>query len=168
MDAQLSQLESRVRDLKFDYERYFIHDIKTEPLRKRDDVDRQIIKLSKVRFFKASQKFTFENIIARYVTMKTLWDKRIRELESSPSKKNADAQPAAVKADADRYRRVYDDYVKLLTSLNPSASVHTYENIKVMLESKHGELLTQYKCKDIEYKVEYANKKLKFKAIPKY
>ncbi|MGB9734774.1 MAG: MXAN_5187 C-terminal domain-containing protein [bacterium] len=166
IDAQLSLLEARIRDLKFDYDRYFTKDLKLEPVRKREDVERLILKLSKMNFVKASQRFTYENIISRYIALKTYWDKRLRTLETLSSKKPVET--VSEKVESDRYQQVYNDYVKLVTALNPSAKLVTYDNIKSTLDSKRSELIAQYKCKDVEFKVEIENKKLKFKAIPKY
>ncbi len=168
IDAQLSQLEARIRDLKFDYDRYFTKDIKLEPIRKREDVERLILKLSKIQFIKVSQKFTYENIISRFISLKAYWDKRLRLLESTLAKKSGEPMPASSPRETPRYQQVYNDYVRLVTSLNPSANINSYESIQKTLESKRNELLSQYKCKDIEFKVEYENKKLKFKAVPKY
>jgi hypothetical protein len=168
IDAQLSMLEARIRDLKFDYDRYFTKDIKLEPARKREDVERLILKLSKVHFVKVSQKFTYENIISRFISLKTFWDKRLRLLESALTKKPVEPMSASTQMESNRYQQVYNDYVRLVTSLNPSANINSYESIKKTLESKRNELLSQYKCKDVEFKVEYENKKLKFKAVPKY
>ncbi len=168
LDAQLSLLEARIRDLKFDYDRYFTKDIKLEPVRKREDVERLILKLSKIHFIKVSQKFTYENIISRFISLKAFWDKRLRLSESALIKKAGEPTPASAPRQTDGYQQVYHDYVSLVTSLNPSAKINSYESIKKTLESKRNELLSQYKCKDVEFKVEYEDKKLKFKAVPKY
>ena len=168
IDAQLSLLEARIRDLKFDYDRYFTKDIKLEPVRKREDVERLILKLSKIQFLKVSQKFTYENIISRFISLKAFWDKRLRLFESALIKKAGEPKPASAPGQTDGYQQVYHDYVSLVTSLNPSAKINSYESIKKTLESKRNELLSQYKCKDVEFKVEYEDKKLKFKAVPKY
>ncbi len=168
IDAQLSLLEARIRDLKFDYDRYFTRDIKLEPVRKREDVERMILKLSKIQLLKVSQRFTYENIISRFISMKAYWDKRLRMMESGLAKKTGEPGPVAQTSEPDGYHRVYDDYVKLITSLNPSARINSYESIRKTLDSKREELIAQYKCKDIEFKVEYEDKKLKFKAVPKF
>ncbi len=168
IDAQLSLLEARIRDLKFDYDRYFTKDIKLEPVRKREDVERMILRLSKMQFLKVSHRFTYENIISRFISLKTYWDKRLRMLEAGLAKRTGEPAPVPPVEEPDSYHRVYDDYVRLITSLNPSASVTSYESIRKTLESKRDELIAQYKCREIEFKVEYDNKKLKFKAVPKY
>ncbi len=167
-DSLLSLLEARIRDLKFDYDRYFTKDIKLEPVRKREDVERLILKLSKVHFIKVNQKFTYENIISRFISLKTYWDKKLRQIEAVSAKKTAEPQAGSTPAGTDSYRQVYRDYVNLVSSLNPSARISPYDTIKQTLDSKRKELLSQYKCRDIEFKVEYEGKKLKFKAIPKY
>lgn len=167
VDVLLSLLEARIRDLKFDYDRYFNKDIKREPVRKREDVERLIVKLSKSNFIKASQKFSYENIISRFISLKTFWDKRLRQLETMVKKAEETAEPDRQPL-SPSYRQVYTEYVDLVTALNPSAKISSYETIQQTLDSKRGELLRQYKCKDIEFKVEYEGKKLKFKAIPKF
>lgn len=166
IDAQLSLLESRIRDLKFDYDRYFTKDLKLEPLRKREDVERLILRLSKMNFVKASQRFTYENIISRYIALKTYWDKRLKTLEVFSSKRPA--EPVHEEFEQNKYQQVYNEYVKLVTAINPSAKLIAYDNIKKTLDAKRSELITQYKCKDVEFKVEIEDKKLKFKALPKY
>ncbi len=168
IDSLLSQLEARIRDLKFDYDRYFNKDLKLEPVRKRDDVDRLVIKASKIHFIKVNQKFTYENIISRLISLKSVWDKKLRLLESAPAKKTEAGAVTQPPAENETYKQVYGDYVKLVTSLNPSTKLTSYDAIKQTLESKRKELLKQYNCRDVEFKVEYEGKKLKFKAVPKY
>jgi hypothetical protein len=168
IDSELSLLEARIRDLKFDYDRYFTKDLKLEPARKRDDVERLILKMSKVHFIKVNQKFTYENIISRFISLKSYWDKKLRLLETGTAKKPETAPAPPPPVEHEPYKQVYDDYVKLVQSLNPSTKLTPYDAVRQSLESKRKELLQQYKCREIEFKVEYEGKKLKFKAVPKY
>ncbi len=169
IESQLSQLEARIRDLKFDYDRYFTKDLKLEPVRKKEDVERLILRLSKITFIKASQKFTYDNIIARFIALKNSWEKKLRLLEIGTAKKTEVAQAASPGNNGvDPYQRVYDEYVRIVTSLNSSAKLSPYDAVKQTLESKRRELMTQYRCRDVEFKVEYEGKKLKFKAVPRY
>jgi|YelNatPaOPRAMG01_1025707.scaffolds.fasta_scaffold03451_14 hypothetical protein len=168
VDALLSLLEARIRDLKFDYDRYFTKDLKLEPIRKREEVERLILRLSKMQFVKASQRFTYENIISRFISLKTYWDKQLRLRELASTKRTEDATIGSVKPFEEKYQQLYNDYVKLITTINPSAKLTPYDSIKNTLEAKRNELIAQYKCKDVEFKVELENKKLKFKAVPKY
>lgn len=168
IDSQLSLLEARIRDLKFDYDRYFTKDLKLEPVRKRDDVERLILKLSRIHFIKVNQKFTYENIISRFISLKSYWDKKLRLIEAGTAKKTETAPTPSPYVENEQYKQVYDEYVKLVKSLNPSTKLTSYDAIRQTLESKRKELLMQYKCKDVEFKVEYEGKKLKFKAVPKY
>ncbi|MCL4557137.1 MAG: hypothetical protein M1491_00610 [Deltaproteobacteria bacterium] len=169
IDSQLSQLEARIRDLKFDYDRYFTKDLKLEPIRKKEDVERLILRLSKINFFKANQKFTYENVISRFIALKSYWDKKLRLIEAGTAKRTEAAQSGSPEHTGDDpYRHVYDEYVRLVTSLNSTAKLSPYEAVRQTLESKRKELVTQYKCRDVEFKVEYEGKKLKFKAVPRY
>lgn len=168
VDALLSLLEARIRDLKFDYDRYFTKDLKLEPIRKREEVERLILKLSKMQFVKVSQKFTYENIISRFISLKAYWEKQLRLRELASTKRTAETPSESDKSSEDKYQQLYDNYVKLATTINPSAKLTSYDSIKNTLEAKRSELISQYNCKDVEFKVELENKKLKFKAIPKY
>jgi len=168
INTQLSLLEARIRDLKLSYDRYFTRDLKLEPVRKKEDVERLILKLSKIHFVKVNQKFTYENIISRFISLKSYWYKRLRTLESAAAKKPQEVKTPVSSPEVGDYKQVYNNYIKLVTSLNPAAKITPYETIRQTLEKKRRELVTQYKCEDVEFRVECEGKKLKFKAIPRY
>ncbi len=172
IDEQLRLLQIKMQDLKFDYERYFAKDLKLEPVRKREDIDRILVKFSQMHFIKASQKFTYENIISKFVALKRYWDNRSKMLELSKIKKE-EGMPVKSndhnnRMEKEQYRDVYDEYLKLISLRSPSLKPLSYNALKATLETKRAQLVAQYNCKDIEFKVDFENSKLKFKAVPKY
>ena len=82
LDVELQELERRLERLRALYEQYFIGIEKLEPSVPRQDVDRRISALRKIKINNTARRFRLQNIIQRYNTFQQYWLRTCREIEN--------------------------------------------------------------------------------------
>lgn len=81
IEADIARLESRIRQLKVQYDMFFNGAIQREPYELRADVERLIKRYSNAPIRKYAQRFHFNSLVSRFNSLSELWSKTVRTLE---------------------------------------------------------------------------------------
>jgi hypothetical protein len=80
-EDELRELDRKVKQLKLDYERYFLGTRPREPLLQRSEVDRLIIIYANTPIQNTALRFKLNSICSRYQALKRQWTETLRKIE---------------------------------------------------------------------------------------
>jgi hypothetical protein len=80
-EEELRDLDRKVKQLRVDYERYFLGTRPREPILLRGDVEKQVVILANQAILNTALRFKFQSICARYQAMKRQWNEVLRRIE---------------------------------------------------------------------------------------
>ena len=80
-DEDLRELDRKVKQLKLDYERYFLGTRPREPVLQRSEVDKLIVIYSNTPIQNTALRFKFNSICSRYQALKRQWTETLRKIE---------------------------------------------------------------------------------------
>ena len=86
IDADLAELDQKIKRLRIEYEQYFRGTKPREPIVLKGEVQRFIQKYVNEPPRNSMQKFKFNTLCARYQAFRTLWGRTLREIEAGTYK----------------------------------------------------------------------------------
>ena len=82
IEDELRDLDRKIKQLKLDYERYFLGTRPREPFLLRSDVQKTISVTSNNAIQNTAMRFKFNSICARFHALKRQWDETLRKIEA--------------------------------------------------------------------------------------
>jgi hypothetical protein len=79
---ELQILDARVKQLKLDYEQYFLGSRPREPQQLRAEVQKLIVQYSSTPIQNTALRFRFNSIHSRFQSFKRQWDSTLRQIEN--------------------------------------------------------------------------------------
>ncbi len=212
LEGEVGKLEEELEELKAKYEQYFLGVERKEPVRRREELRKRVLRVKEAFTRNTGLKFRVQSLHARYLSYERLWLRSAREKEEGTYHRDlfkarlrakheelapkppeaaagnaATAKPAAASgpklakppakgpppgaapgemSDA-RMRELYIAYVAAKKSCNEDVSRLTYDAVAKTVSKQIPELMTRFKAKTVEFKVEVKGGKAILKAIPK-
>ena len=80
-DEDMRELDRKVKQLKLDYERYFLGTRPREPMLQKSEVDKLIVVYSNSAIQNTALRFKFNSICSRYQALKRQWMETLRKIE---------------------------------------------------------------------------------------
>jgi hypothetical protein len=87
-EALISELETKLERLRALYDQYFMGFEKIEPLVQRKDFDRRVYLLRREQMRNTALRFRFNQLVARYNTLATHWQRIVRQIENGTYKRD--------------------------------------------------------------------------------
>lgn len=82
--------DSKLTQLKIDYEKYFMRIHKTEPLKLKGDVDRIVYQYHGRLISNTALKFRFNSLVSKYNSFKMYWTRVLRAIEEGKYERRAE------------------------------------------------------------------------------
>jgi hypothetical protein len=176
-----------MRQLKINYDKYFMGIELIEPMKERDDLGRFVRELTQVLIRSTAQKYRFRTLKARSVSLNQYIQRNMVQIERGThpkmkfranlaerrqgemSDRLAERQEARAgkrnREDA-AFRRVFDSYMNARESAGLSSDM-SFESVQDRLRKQVREVKSRYQCKSVIFRVVSEDGKVKLKAIPK-
>jgi hypothetical protein len=158
-EEDLRELDRKVKQLKLDYERYFIGTRPREPILQRSEVDRLIVIHSNTAIQNTALRFKFNSICSRYQALRRQWTETLRKIEqgtyerhrfkadlherkrrTSPQAESAGSEPSAAESDLfSEYRDARLACGQGIQSLSPEKFEHLLEKQRAALRERYGD-----------------------------
>jgi len=177
MEERVKILESDIQRLKTQYDQFFLGVQKIPPEKLARDVAREIRLLSTANVTNTATKFRIQQVVSRYNTFLSYWQRNLRDIEDGrvPRRKGAAADPtgsngdviAISSPDVDReqmdrlFRALNREYRRIGSDTAPEMSM-----IRRMVQKQTADLKKKYGCQKVAYKVVSEEGKVKIKASP--
>ena len=178
---ELVVLDNKLKQLKFEYEQYFMGSRPREPVLLRGDVQKIVAKYSNVGIQNTALRFKFNNICSRLFTMRRQWDEIVRKIEAGTYSRHvfkarlhereetAAPQPSAPPARNETTEGgsdLFEAYRKAKGSCGEDVSALSRDKLDQQLERQRAAIRAKTGCEDVRFRVVVEDGKAKVKATP--
>lgn len=182
-ETDLQMLDVKLKQLRMEYEQYFLGARKREPQLLRGEVNKVVAYYANAPIRNTALRFLFNNLRARYFTLKRLWDDTCRKIEEGTyqrhlfqaelhereraQKRNRKAgtakptDPAASPEDA-----LFDAYVGARTGTGQGAAGLTKEKFAALLKQQEDAIRAKFGAAKVSFRVVVEDGRAKLKATP--
>jgi len=185
IEEDLTLLDARLKQLRTEYEQYFMGARKREPQLVRGEVQKIITFYANVPIRNTGHRFKFNNLRARYFAFKRHWDETQRkieegtydkhrfqadlhererqldhELEAPPRKKGE----AASKGGGNDLDQLYDSWIEARAATGQPTAGLTREKLAAQLEQQTKTIRERFGAAEVRFRVVVEDGKAKLKA----
>lgn len=182
LDEQLKRLEDDVRRLKIEFDVFFNGGTRRAPFDTKSRVESAIKRLSEDRAMKFSQRFYYNTIVSRYVTLRELWRRTFQEREEGPSRGRVmpvTTPPPPTEAprfspvqiafasgqEVEDAKRLYEHLVAAKNQCGEINNV-SFDQFQHLIATRTVQLREKMNCRKVAYEVTVEDGLVKFKARP--
>jgi hypothetical protein len=80
-ERELRLLETELRRLEAEYNKFFAGRLRKQPIKARDRVEALVRKYDRAHITNLGDRFRFQTLQLRFVSLKNLWDRGVRAIE---------------------------------------------------------------------------------------
>lgn len=179
-------LDNKIKQLKFEYEQYFMGGRPREPVMLRGDVQKLVARYANVGIPNTALRFKFNNLCARYYALRRHWDSVLKQIEEGTYKphlfkaklherergvQGEAPAPAAASARAagettEGGTDLFEAYCKARRSCGDDPSGLSREKLDQLVARQRAEIQKRYGCQEVRFRVVVEAGKAKLKATP--
>jgi hypothetical protein len=180
---ELRVFDTKLKQLSFQYEQYFLGSRPREPIQLRAEVQKVVSRYSNVGIQNTSLRFKFNNLCARFFTLRRHWDEVLRKIEqgtyerqifranlrgrSAGSEEPRDGRRGADREDpGESTDDLFDSYVEARSSCGEEVSGLTRERLDQIVASQTLAIQERYGCEEVRFRVVVEKGRAKLKATP--
>lgn len=190
IEDDLQLLDIKLKQLKNEYDQYFLGSRKREPQLLRGEVQKIVTYYSNISIKNTAQRFRFNNLRARFFTFRRMWDDTLRKIEDGRYERHlfkanlrdrerneADQQTEEkeIREDAAgegaRGRpgagdQLFDHYVAARKKAGQGTEGVSRQKLDAVVKKQTAALKSKYGVEKVRFKVVVENGKAKLKATP--
>lgn len=181
IEADLQLLDARIKQLKLEYEQYFLGSRKREPLQLRAEVQKYIQLYAQTPIKNTGMRFKFNNLRSRYFSFRRHWDTNVRKIEAGTYERDVfkanlrerernerEERRASAKAArdtlADDREELFEAYVSAREATGQGARGVTREKLEQLLARQEAAIREKYGARNVRFRVVVEDGKAKLKA----
>lgn len=184
----LVALENRIKQLKFEYEQYFMGGRPREPVMLRGDVQKIVARYSNVGIQNTALRFRFNNLCARFYALRRQWDTILKQIEEGTYKPHlfkaklherergvaeaTGAAPAPASAGRDREETtaggtdLFEAYCDARRQCGDDPAGLSREKLDRLVAQQRAVIQERFGCSEVRFRVVVESGKAKLKATP--
>jgi hypothetical protein len=182
---ELIVLDNKMKQLKFEYEQYFMGGRPREPALLRAEVQKVISRYSNTGIPNSQLRFKFNNLCARYFAFRRHWDDVLRKIEAGtyaphafkaklherdrgirePGTEEPAAAPRAGET-TDGGTDLFEAYVQARQSCGEDVKNLTRERLAELVAQQRTAILERTGCEQVRFRVVIEAGRTKLKATP--
>ena len=168
-------LDNKLKQLKLEYEQYFMGFRPREPVMLRGDVNKLVARYSNTGIQNTSLRFKFNNLCARFFAMRRQWDAVLRQIEEGTYRRHIfkarlherdrsgeDVPASAETLDAD----LFASYLTARRECGEEVKGLTRERLDQLVETQRAAIQARFRCREVRFRVVIENGRTKLKATP--
>ncbi|MCP5070056.1 MAG: hypothetical protein GY946_26095 [bacterium] len=174
-------IEIKMKQLKNEYDQYFLGSRKREPHMLRGEVNKMVVTYTNRQLTNTGHRFKFSNLRSRYFTFKRLWDDTLRKIEEGRYERHLFKAKLHDRERNDSNERrnltkardtgpsesdLFDAYVTARTSTGQGAKGITRDKLTKVLAKQESAIRKKYGCEKVRFRVVVEAGKAKVKATP--
>ncbi|HYB13008.1 MAG TPA: MXAN_5187 C-terminal domain-containing protein [Myxococcota bacterium] len=185
-EDDLQVLETKLKQLRLDYDQYFLGTRPREPVQARSEVQKLFTIYQNTPIQNTALRFRFNSLCARYFALRRQWDLVLRQIEEgsysrhvfkanlhdrtrsakSPSADPPSAAPAPSAEVTPNFKEVYDAYLDACRNTGEDTRSLTRERMDKVLQGQADAIRKQFGCEDVRFRVVVEGGKARLKATP--
>ena len=182
LEDDLSQLETSIRQLQIEWDKFFGGVERKPPTDLKTRVEAMVRKHANAEIRNNTERFRYQNLTARYNTLNELWTKRLRALEEGrpmglhgskiphapppPPPPPATRRPSEYRLrrpdDTEVVRELFDQYQQARALAGEGAV--KFESFQKVIAQQASRILTEKGGQAVEFRVETKDGKVSLKA----
>ena len=180
-------LDNKIKQLKFEYDQYFIGSRPREPVLTRGEVNKLVTRYSNVGIQNTAMRFKFNTLCSRLFAMRRQWDETLRKIEAGTYERHVfkaklherergieagDPAPktAAAKRSADETTAggtdIFEAYRSARESCGEDVSGVSRAKLDQLVAKQRTAIQQRYGCEEVRFRVVVEDGKAKLKATP--
>jgi len=175
-------LDNKLKQLKFEYEQYFMGSRPREPVLLRGDVQKIVVRYSNTGIQNTALRFKFNNLCSRLYAMRRQWDETLRKIEAGTYERHVfkaklherergiaaptPAPGAARNETTEGGTDLFEAYRKAKGECGEDVSSLSREKLDQLLAKQRDAIRTKTGCEDVRFRVVVEEGKAKLKATP--
>lgn len=182
---ELVTLDIKLKQLKFEYEQYFIGSRPREPVLTRADVQKLVVKYSNTGIQNTALRFKFNNLCSRFFAMRRQWDETLRKIEAGTYERHVfkaklherergideSASPAhAAAPNANETTEggtdLFEAYRNARSACGEDLKSLSRDKLDRLVEKQCAALKAKFGCDDVRFRVVVEAGKARLKATP--
>jgi len=177
-DEELRTLDIKIKQLRLDYEQYFLGARPREPAMLRGEVQKMVLRFSNTPIQNTAERFKFNSLQSRFITLKRRWDDTLRKIEKGSYQRHVfkanlrereraetpPPAPAAAKSKPGTKKDIFDDYLKAARSCGQDTSKLTPKKLQAAVAKQEAAIKKKLGVEKVKFRVEVENGKVKLKA----
>jgi len=181
IEEDLQVLDQKLKQLRLDYEQYFLGARPREPVLLRGEVQKLVALYSNVSIQNTAQRFKFSSLVSRFLTQRRQWDLVLRKIEDGTYERHVfkanlharteSSAPAAAPAAREpspeaslKESDLFDSYLEACRAVGQETAGLTRERLARVMEQQRDTLRQQYGCAEVRFRVVVEDGKAKLKA----
>ncbi len=177
VEEEMRELDHKIKQLRLDYEQYFLGNRPREPQMLRADVQKTIIRFSNQAIQNTALRFKFSSLTSRFHAFKRQWDQTLREIDAGTyarhkfkanlhERDTGPSKPAPRPPGGAAHEDLYETYVRACRSCGQDVANLTREKLAAVIDKQEATLRDRYGGAQIRFRVAVENGKAKLKASP--
>jgi len=181
IEEDLTLLDARLKQLRVEYEQYFLGFRKREPQLLRGDVQKIISYYANVPIRNTGYRFKFNNLRARFFSLRRHWDETQRKIEEGRYAQHqfqaelhdrergleaAAAAPGPRPADEDDLDALFQAFVSAREATGQGTAGLSRERLASQLAEQRAALRERYGVSAVRFRVVVEDGRAKLKATP--
>lgn len=177
-DADLHALDSKLQQLKLDYEHYFLGSRPTEPQALRSECQKLVQQISGQRIQNTALRFRFNGLNARFQTHKRQWDNILRQIDAGTYERHVfkarlherergivdDAPGRAGGPSGGARTDLFASYRDAAMACGQDVSKLTADKLDRVIAKQRAAVQEKLGCSDVDFRVVVQDGKVKLKA----
>jgi len=175
IDEELQILEVKLKQLRLDYEHYFLGTRPREPIAARREVDKKFVVLANNPIQNTAARFRFNSLNSRYQAFKRKWGATLREIEAGTYKRHVfkaelherapkREQPARAAAPGGGVDALFDAYLEAARACGQSVAGLSKQRLANVVAKQESQLRERTGCEKVKFRVVVQGGKVKLKA----
>jgi hypothetical protein len=184
-EADLQLLDVKLKQLRMEYEQYFLGARKREPQLLRGEVNKVVAHYANAPIRNTALRFLFNNLRARYFTHKRLWDETCRKIEDGTYQRHlfqaelhekeralkrkgrgADGAAPAAAAAAGGEDALFAEYTGARDSTGQGNAGLTRDKFAALLRQQEEAIRAKFGAAKVKFRVVVEDGRAKLKATP--
>ena len=178
LEEDLQILDAKVKQLKLEYEQYFMGQRPREPTILRADVQKQIARYSNEPIKNTALRFKFSSLFSRFMVFKRQWDNNLRKIEAGTYERHvfkADLHENARTTSPTRTasgprpqsgRGLFESYMDAAKSCGQNVASLTPQKLQAVISKQETAIRKKYGCERVNFRVVVKDGRVKLKASP--
>lgn len=183
LSEELRILESKINQLKLDYEQYFLGSRPREPAMQRAEIQKAMVRLSNSAIKNTADRFKFNSLNSRFMTFKRQWDDTQRKIEAGTYKRHVfkanlrersreeilqssggAGKPAANGNAAGGEGDIFANYLEAAKSCGQNVDALTPQKLQAAIAKQEAAIKKKLGVEKVKFRVEVEGGKVKLKA----
>jgi hypothetical protein len=180
-------LDNKIKQLKFEYDQYFIGSRPREPVLTRADVNKLVARYTNTGIQNTALRFKFNTLCSRLFAMRRQWDETLRKIEAGTYERHVfktklherergiedeDSKPLAAAAMQNRDEitaggtDLFEAYRTARASCGEDVSGVSRAKLDTLVAKQRAAIQQKYGCAEVRFRVVVEGGKTKLKATP--